>query len=156
VHLTPELPRISVSVKAAVVRHGAVLLLSYEDESGFHYNLPGGRARTGENLRQAVRRKVKQETGLKVTAGRLLCVVEYVPDTWQGQFGDLQKVQFNFLAEQHDDSEPRFPDDPDPIQVGYEWVPLDRLEAVHLLPRINQSLLTALRGELSDPFVDRW
>ncbi|MEV5437183.1 NUDIX domain-containing protein [Streptomyces sp. NPDC052682] len=68
--LTPELPRISVSVKAAIVRDGAVLLLSYDDEAGFHYNLPGGKAQVGEDLRQAVNRKVAQETGLQVVARR--------------------------------------------------------------------------------------
>lgn len=154
--LTPELPRISVSVKAAIVRHGAVLLLSYEDEAGFHYNLPGGKAQAGEDLRQAVNRKVAQETGLQVVARRLLCVVEYVPEPWQGEFGDIQKVQFNFLTEQIDDAEPRMPESPDPNQVGFEWVPLERLGDVYLLPRINRPLSAALSGELADPFVDRW
>ncbi|KIE23737.1 NUDIX hydrolase [Streptomyces sp. MUSC 125] len=152
----PELPRISVSVKAAVIRDGAILLLSYDDESGFHYNLPGGKARVGEDLRHAVTRKVALETGLQVVARRLLCVVEYVPESWQGEFGDVQKVQFNFLAEQVDDAEPRMEDPPDPIQVGFEWIPLERLGDVYLLPRINQPLLTALNGDLPDPFLDKW
>lgn len=154
--LTPKLPRISVSVKAAVVRDGAVLLLSYDDEAGFHYNLPGGKARTGEDLRHAVSRKVRQETGLRTVAGRLLCVVEYVPDSWRGEFGDVQKVQFNFLAEQVGDEEPGPPEPPDPTQVGFEWVPFERLGEVYLLPRIGDPLLAALSGELKDPFVDRW
>ncbi|WP_338672589.1 NUDIX domain-containing protein [Streptomyces sp. SCSIO 30461] len=154
--LIPELPRISVSVKATIVRDGAVLLLSYDDESGFHYNLPGGKAQVGEDLRQAVTRKVAQETGLQVVARRLLCVVEYVPDSWKGEFGGVQKVQFNFLAEQVDDAEPRVPDPPEPDQVGVEWIPLERLGDVYLLPRINRPLLAALSGELADPFVDRW
>ena len=154
--LTPELPRISVSVKAAIVRDGAILLLSYDDDSGFHYNLPGGKARVGENLRQAVTRKVAQETGLQVVARRLLCVAEYVPEAWKGEFGDVQKVQFSFLAEQVDDAEPRMPDPPDPDQVGVEWIPLERLGDAYLLPRINFPLLAALNGELADPFVDRW
>ncbi|MBD0741647.1 NUDIX hydrolase [Streptomyces sp. CBMA152] len=145
-----------MSVKAAVVRDEAVLLLSYDDDAGFHYNLPGGKAQTGEGLRQAVRRKVRQETGLAVIPERLLCVVEYVPAAWQGEFGDIQKVQFNFLARAVGDATPRMPDPPDPIQVGFEWVPLDRLGDVYLLPRINKPLLAALHGELDDPFVDKW
>jgi ADP-ribose pyrophosphatase YjhB (NUDIX family) len=154
--LTAPLPRISVSVKAAVIREGAVLLLSYDDHSGFHYNLPGGKARTGERLREAVSRKVAEETGLDVVARRLLGVVEYVPSSWNGEFGDVQKVQFNFLAESLDRAEPRMSDPPDPIQVGFEWLPVDRLPEVYLLPRINQPLLSALRGELDDPFMDTW
>lgn len=156
-HLSSPLPKISVSVKAAVVRDERILLLSYDDDAGFHYNLPGGKAQTGEDLRHAVSRKVRQETGLEVVAGRLLCVVEYVPEAWQGEFGDVQKVQFNFLASTLDDnSEPRTPDPPDPIQVGFEWLPLRSLPDTYLLPRINQPLLAALRGELDDPFVNKW
>ncbi|MGW0731802.1 NUDIX domain-containing protein [Streptomyces sp. NPDC002851] len=155
-HLNSPLPRISVSVKAAIVRDEKLLLLSYDDETGFHYNLPGGKARTGENLRSAVRRKVLQETGLEVVAERLLCIVEYVPETWNGEFGNVQKVQFNFLATTLTDREPRMPDPPDPFQVGFEWLPLSRLPEVYLLPRINQPLLTSLSGELDDPLLDKW
>jgi 8-oxo-dGTP diphosphatase len=148
--------QISVSVKAAVIRNDHVLLLSYDDESGFHYNLPGGKARTGEPLRDAVRRKVHVETGLDVVVGRLLLVVEYVPSAWGGEFGDVQKTQFNFVARTASDAEPRWSDPPDPIQVGFEWVPLSRLGEVYLLPRINQPLLDALSGQLANPLVDKW
>ncbi|MFB6528975.1 AAA family ATPase [Streptomyces sp. NPDC056399] len=69
---------------------------------------------------------------------------------------EQQRLNFNFLAEQVDDAEPRMPEPPDPIQVGFEWVPLERLGDVYLLPRINRPLSAALSGELTDPFVDRW
>ncbi len=149
--LTPELPRISVSVKAAIVRDGAVLLLSYDDEAGFHYNLPGGKAQVGEDLRQAVNRKVAQETGLQVVARRLLCVVEYVPESWQGEFGDVQKVQFNFLAEQMDYAEPRMPNRRTPSRwasSGFRW---NVWATMYLLPRINRPLSAALSGSSPTP-----
>lgn len=152
-----ELPKISVSVKAAVVRNGHVLLLSYDDEGGFHYNLPGGKAREGESLREAVSRKVRQETGLRVTASRLLCVVEYVPAVWCGEFGVVQKVQFNFLAAMLDPTEAaRMPEEPDPIQVGFEWYPLANLTDAPLLPRVAPQLVAALNEPILDPFVARW
>lgn len=151
-----SLPAISVSVKAAVLREGTVLLLSYDDEAGFHYNLPGGKAREGESLRDAVRRKVLEETGLRVNPRRLLFVVEYVPDRWHGEFGDVQKVQFNFLADPLEDGEPRKSDPPDPFQVGFEWVPLGRLGSKRLFPRITAQLQEAIANESYDAFADRW
>lgn len=151
-----RLPQISVSVKAAVLRSDHVLLLSYDDASGFHYNLPGGKAREGECLRDAVHRKVAEETGLRVRARRLLFVVEYVPEAWQGEFGDVQKVQFNFLAEPLDDAAPRMPDPPDPDQVGFEWVSLSALASKQLLPRVVPQLLDALSQDRDDCLVDRW
>lgn len=152
----PPLPRISVSVKAAVMRADHVLLLSYDDAAGFHYNLPGGKAREGECLRDAVCRKVTEETGLRVRARRLLFVVEYVPEVWQGEFGDVQKVQFNFLADPLDDAAPRMPHPPDPDHVGFEWVPVTALASKYLLPRVAPHLLDALGQDRSDCLVDRW
>lgn len=159
--MTPEKPQehISVSVKAAVVHDGALLLLSYDDESGFHYNLPGGKAQVGECLRDAVARKVLQETGLRVRATRLLFAVEYLPSAYGGEFGPIHKTQHNFLAELVDDrTTPRTSDPRDPIQVGFEWVPLAELGDKYLLPRVNQQILQALAEGAAgrDVLVDRW
>ncbi|AJE81568.1 NUDIX hydrolase [Streptomyces albus] len=156
--MTP-LPRISVSVKAAIVHQDRILLTSYDDHSGFHYNLPGGKAKVGEPLRDAVVRKVKEETGLRVRTSRLLFVVEYVPEQYDDEFGTVHKTQHNFLAELLDeDTTPRKSDPPDPIQVGFEWVPLEELSGKYLLPRVNQQLLDALAGVPADRdvLVDRW
>ncbi|MFC5187973.1 NUDIX domain-containing protein [Actinomadura harenae] len=150
------LPRISVSVKSAVLHNDQILLLSYDDHAGFHYNLPGGKAREGEGLRDAVRRKVLQETGLNVAVDRLLLVTEYVPALWDREFGTVQKAQFTFLARPQNGTTPRFASPLDPIQVGFEWMPVTKLTEVYLLPRINEPLAAALQGRLSDPFIDRW
>jgi ADP-ribose pyrophosphatase YjhB (NUDIX family) len=149
------LPEISVSVKAAVVHDDQILLLSYMDDE-FHYNLPGGKARKGEPIRDAVHRKVLDETGLEVRATRLLFVVEYVPESWQGQYGDIQKVQFNFLAEPLGSTEPKFSDPRDPMQIGFEWVPVDTLHERNLLPRITKQLQDSLAAPAADALVDRW
>ena len=149
------LPEISVSVKAAVLRGDDILLLSYDDGE-FHYNLPGGRARKGEGLRDAVRRKVMQETGLDVVATRLLFVAEYLPARYDGAYGDVQKVQFNFLTERLDGAQPRMSEPPDPIQVGFEWVPLAALPGRPLLPAVGKQLVAAIGNPAPDALVDDW
>ncbi|MGV9266568.1 NUDIX domain-containing protein [Kitasatospora sp. NPDC003701] len=156
--MTP-LPKISVSVKAAIVHDGQVLLLSYDDTADggdFHYNLPGGKAAEGESLRDAVVRKVLQETGLNVRTVRELFVVEYVPGQYGFDLGPQHKTQHNFLAEITDgNTVPRMSDPVDPMQVGFEWVPLADLPGKHLLPNVNQPLLDAL-AHPRDILVDRW
>lgn len=159
--VTSELPRISVSVKAAIVRSGSILLIRYDNSefhsSPTHYNLPGGKARDGEPLRDAVRRKVRQETCANVRSERLLFVVEYVPERWDGAFGSTQKVQFNFLASLDEGAEARLPDDCADGESAIEWIPLDDLPDVPLLPRVQGPLVAALRdGKNIDPFVDCW
>ena len=76
-HGTPS--GIRVGVKAAIVRDSAMLLVDIKDDSGRHYNLPGGGVELGESLREALRREVLEETGAEVQVGRLLMLREYEP-----------------------------------------------------------------------------
>jgi ADP-ribose pyrophosphatase YjhB (NUDIX family) len=52
---------------ALIVRKGRALLV--RNERG-NWTLPGGRAKQGEKLRAAVKREVKEETGLKIRLER--------------------------------------------------------------------------------------
>ncbi|MEE1736979.1 NUDIX domain-containing protein [Streptomyces sp. BE147] len=157
----PELPRISVSVKAAVLHDDQILLLSYDDSADggdYHYNLPGGKAREGEPLRDAVVRKVLEETGLHVRAARELFVVEYVPGIFGFDLGEDHKTQHNFLAEITDgNTAARMCEPRDPMQRGVEWIPLADLPTKHLLPVKGQHILDALADKPGrDVLVDRW
>jgi 8-oxo-dGTP pyrophosphatase MutT (NUDIX family) len=55
-----------ISVKGVLIQHGAVLLL--RNERG-EWDLPGGRPDPGEDHRAALRREVREETGLDVEVG---------------------------------------------------------------------------------------
>lgn len=153
-----DLPSISVSVKAAIIHQERILLLSYDDSADggcFHYNLPGGKAIEGEPLREAVVRKVHQETGLSVRTVREMFVVEYVPGQFGKDLGPQHKTQHNFLAEITDGrTTPRFSDPRDPIQVGFEWLPLAELTTVTLIPQVAPAILAALT-DTRDVLVDR-
>ncbi len=61
------------SVSAIILdRQGRVLLQQRSD--GGQWGLPGGSVEIGESVREAVVREVQEETGLRVTAGRLIGV----------------------------------------------------------------------------------
>jgi 8-oxo-dGTP pyrophosphatase MutT (NUDIX family) len=64
-----EAGRSPVSVKGVVIRDGCVLLLL--NERG-EWELPGGRPEAGEDHRAALRREVREETGLCVEVGEAL------------------------------------------------------------------------------------
>lgn len=135
---------ISVSVKAIIQKENKIFLMKYCDEVGPHFNLPGGKVRVGESLRDAVKRKVTEETGAYVDVERLLFVVEYVPAHWDNEFGNQQKVQFQFLCKLRKDSFPTMLNPPDLNQISTEWVDIDKLEDVFLLPRIQKKIIQSL------------
>lgn len=125
---------IRLGVAAIIVRDGKLLLVAFDDETGPHYNLPGGGVETGETLEQALRREVREETCAEITSVRLAEVYEYVPALADYIYGDRHKVSLWYECSLLAGHEPRCPDEPDVHQVGIAWVPLDQLSEIVLIP----------------------
>jgi len=70
-----------VSIKGVVIHDGGVLLLL--NERG-EWDLPGGRPDVGEDHRAALRREVREETGLEVEVGAALA--GYLFEVLPGRF----------------------------------------------------------------------
>jgi 8-oxo-dGTP diphosphatase len=144
--LLSEQRGIRVSVNAAIVRDGAIVLVEFDDEqSGLHYNLPGGGVEVGESLHEALRREVREETCAEVDVGHFLLVWEYVPGQYAGRYGPVQKLGLVFACTLREGSMPRLPEKPDADQTGVRWVQLDDLPQTPLLPYISERLIAALR-----------
>ncbi|MGH9404570.1 MAG: NUDIX hydrolase [Terriglobia bacterium] len=73
----PDRPILGVG---AVVRNNdsVLLVLRSHEPHRREWTLPGGVVETGETLEMAVRREIREETGLRVTAVRLLTVFERI------------------------------------------------------------------------------
>ena len=69
---------IRTAARAIVISEGKLLVIRNQGREGVFYVLPGGGQDLGERLDQTVVRECKEETGLSVTAGSLLCVREYI------------------------------------------------------------------------------
>jgi 8-oxo-dGTP diphosphatase len=82
-----EWPRLGVG---AVIRDRKrrVLLIERAKPPGVGtWSFPGGSLEWGETVEQAVRREVREETGLVVTPDRLLCVTEILDTGENGTVG---------------------------------------------------------------------
>jgi 8-oxo-dGTP diphosphatase len=73
----PERPILGVG--AVVVSRGRALLVKRGHEPAMgQWSIPGGRVKPGETLHDAVRREIREETGLSVEVGRRLRVLERI------------------------------------------------------------------------------
>ena len=94
------------------------------------WTVPGGRVELGEYMVDAVRREVREETGLDVEVGELAGMFEVL--------GDPHYVIFDFLAAPTGATEVAAADDASEVR----WVPLDEVGDLECTPRFVE-LLTA-------------
>ena len=144
---------IRLVARAAIVRDDAILLVAFDDENGFHYNLPGGGVEPGETLYDAVRREVREETAVEVEVKELLFVYECFPPDYGFSLDEKQHcVDFLFRCALCKGSEPRLPENPDANEVAVHWISLDEFPNVPLVPRLQDRVVAALQGNSDDPF----
>ena len=140
---------IRVGARAAIVRDGSLLLIEYHDETGLHYNLPGGGVEDGESIHEALRRELHEEACIEhVEIGNLILTWEYVPQHYDFAYGTQQKLGLLFRCTIPDDDYPQLPQTPDPHQTGVKWIPLNQLSDIWLLPNIPHLLVPILRNEV--------
>lgn len=67
---------VTVRPRAVIPRGDGVVVARDRRHGEEHVSIPGGRVSAGESIAEALLREVKEETGLEVTIGPLLYVVE--------------------------------------------------------------------------------
>ncbi|MBN2047747.1 MAG: NUDIX domain-containing protein [Anaerolineaceae bacterium] len=137
---------IRVGVRGVMIQDQKVLLVKIIDETGMHFNYPGGEVKRGESLHEALKREIKEETCVDVTIGRLLMVWEYVPEKANYRYGEIQKLSLLFLCHILPDQVAQLPRHPDPNQVDVTWVKLGTLKNLPVIPNIGDELARSLRS----------
>jgi len=131
---------VRVAAAGVVVSDGRLLAVAFDDGNGHHYNLPGGGVEAGERVPDALVREVREETSARVSVDRLLFVWEYVPRDHGWKYGSTHELALAFRCELPDGERPALPEDPDPNQVGVEWLALEDLAEQPLVPDIGGKL----------------
>ncbi|MFC5144841.1 NUDIX domain-containing protein [Streptomyces aureoversilis] len=129
--------RIRNSASGLVVRDGHVLLLRGDWPQPDTFWLPGGGQEPGETLSACAEREVWEETGVRVRAAELLLVRENIPTNHpDGPFPGSRshRVEMLFWCELVDEPEVLGGTEPDTVQTGVEWMPVDKLTGLRFLP----------------------
>jgi 8-oxo-dGTP diphosphatase len=139
------------NVAGVIIRDNKLLLVEFDDDSGLHYNLPGGGIELNETLHDVVKREIWEETRAAVTVGKLLAVWESIPPN-NDRYGNVHKITHLFACELVKNSEPQLSDLPDRFQVGVRWVAINEVKTVTLYPDLGDNLVRVIRGNLDDTF----
>ncbi len=143
---TPPARRQRIAAYALLVRDGAVLLtqMSARTRIRGRWTLPGGGLEHGEDPRDALRREVYEETGLRVEPGRVADVhsSHYTGARADGVVEDYHGVHLIFRATitaESADSEPRVIE-VDGSTEHAAWVALDEAADLDLLSAARHAL----------------
>ena len=126
--------------KALVIHEGKVLLNRCHDaHNGEYYSLPGGGQETEEFLEEAIIREVREETGYTVIPemfvgiGEEICDDPVVHEKWPDYIHKMYHIYRCSL----DTDVPRIePTEVDDMQDDCQWVDLERIHEVALLPQM--------------------
>jgi ADP-ribose pyrophosphatase YjhB (NUDIX family) len=132
-------PRPLLGVGAVIFRDGKVLLIERGKEplKGW-WTLPGGLVETGERLECAVRREVREETGLEIRPITAAAIFERIMPDVEGHT-EFHYVIIDYLCQWQSGV----------VQAGSdvakaEWVALDRLDSVRMAPGTPPVIARAL------------
>lgn len=142
--------KIRSSVQAIIIHEGKLLTLKKYDYNKFMNILPGGGQEPGETLKEAVIRECREEIGVKVEVNELLFVSEYIGKNhehaqWDSKThvvvhlfsctvpSDLDKIGENI--------------EPDPDQIGIEWIPMKELSNSDFYPKAMIPILLKYETE---------
>ncbi|WP_036816853.1 NUDIX domain-containing protein [Photobacterium sanctipauli] len=124
-----------LSIRAVIYHDDTILLCKHQDERGFWYITPGGGVEHGETLEEAFHRELKEELGAKATMGDVICIRDLISDRAPTPYlpDNFHQVEIFVSATEVEFYEKASNLDPD--QIGYEWVPVDKLNDILFFPR---------------------
>lgn len=102
-----------------------------------YYDLPGGRQNQYETLIEAVKRECLEETGYAVSVERLAAVYEeiFLDEGFRAKNPEYShKIYFVFLCRKGEE-EAKEPTEMDTYMLHCEWVKLDAVKDIRLLPK---------------------
>ncbi|MDD5091126.1 MAG: NUDIX domain-containing protein [Candidatus Wallbacteria bacterium] len=131
------------SAKAIIIEDGKILCVKFQDRDGFWYILPGGGQNHGETLTEALIRECREELNAEVKPGKLRFIRDYISahHEFAHEDNDAHQVEFMFSCSLLSGENLGPGSEPDPGQLGVEWLPLERLDDFRLYPQALKKYL---------------
>ena len=154
-HSSRDASRVRTAARAVIVRDGKLLAVRIHSELGEFMVLPGGGQNHGETLHQAVVREVMEELGLKIQVRDVAYIREYVGKNHAMHriHGHFHQVEVVFHCDCSDFSSIGEGKEVDRRQVGFTWLPIDRLADYPLSPPGLSAVLQAEQGSGSTRYL---
>lgn len=136
------------SVKAIIIVDGKLLLTKNQDIEGYFYLCPGGGQEHGETFYKTLQRECLEEIGSSVHIGELLFIREYIGQNHEHAAfdADVHQVEYYFLCQVN--AQTCQPTNPDSLQIGTQWIPIEKLHTYRLYPKaLTQPLQKFIRGQ---------
>lgn len=136
------------STAKAIIEHNGKILLNkcYDIYNGDYFSLPGGGQNKYESIYDAVKRECLEETGYTVANPTFIGICEEICDNDDTRINYSQYAHKFYhifhctLASEHHES----PTEIDDMQQGCQWIDIDNLNEIRLLPTMLNSHITDL------------
>lgn len=137
------------SAKAVIVQNGKLLVIRNHSGGKDWYLLPGGGQRHGETLIEALKRECFEEAAIRIIAGDILFIRDYISKNHEfaEEDGGAHQVEFMFRCRIQGSTEPAIGCGADKWQTGIAWIPLAEIDDYDLYP---SQLKDILRGGIPE------
>lgn len=131
------------SAKAIIIKEGKLLCTKNQDSTGVFYLLPGGGQEKGETLKEALKRECIEEISAEVEIEDIIFIREYIGKNHEFSKWDyeLHQVEYMFKCSIISEKNVETGTVPDDMQIGIEWLELDKLREYRLYPRALKDLI---------------
>jgi len=131
------------SAKAVIIKDGKVLFTKNKDDWGFFYLLPGGGQEAGETIHEALKRECREEISSEIKIGDILFVRDYIGKNHEFAEWDneIHQIEYMFECALEQGTEIKNGSIPDNMQVGVEWIEIEKLGDLRIYPSILKDLL---------------
>ncbi len=144
------------TVKAIVLHDDSVLLNRCRDvNNGEYYSLPGGGQEQYETLAEAIHRECLEETGYSVEPIRFCALMEEIclDPVIREQYAQYAHKMLHIFVCQLTTTERMEPTETDDLQIAIEWVPLNDVPNLNLLPKEVRAAFPKLISDKTPQFL---